>query len=108
MIDLNRTHARAVADLKLFIEFARRGPLALAQEVRGSVGTYDSPLRKPLQMDCAVKAGKSFHKSGFPVFVLIWVLFIQTDQVIIWSELSVMALLTTVLQQHVIGIRFVA
>lgn len=46
MIDLNRTHARAVADLKLFIEFARRGPLALAQEVRGSVGTYDSPFEE--------------------------------------------------------------
>ncbi|MCS5880692.1 hypothetical protein LNP17_11795 [Klebsiella variicola subsp. variicola] len=37
-IDLNRTSARAVADLKHFIEFAQRGPEALSQAVRGSVG----------------------------------------------------------------------
>ncbi|WP_049854947.1 DUF3320 domain-containing protein [Dickeya fangzhongdai] len=46
MIDLNRTSARAVADLKHFIEFAQRGPLALAQAVRGSVGGYDSPFEE--------------------------------------------------------------
>ncbi len=45
-IDLNRTSARAVADLKHFIEFAQRGPLALAQAVRGSVGGYDSPFEE--------------------------------------------------------------
>lgn len=46
MIDLNRTSARAVADLKHFIEFAQRGPVALAQAVRGSVGGYDSPFEE--------------------------------------------------------------
>ncbi|KIS44347.1 DUF3320 domain-containing protein [Kosakonia radicincitans] len=46
MIDLNRTSARAVADLKHFIEFAQRGPMALAQAVRGSVGGYDSPFEE--------------------------------------------------------------
>ncbi|WP_077293770.1 DUF3320 domain-containing protein [Yersinia proxima] len=45
-IDLNRTSARAVADLKHFIEFAQRGPMALAQAVRGSVGGYDSPFEE--------------------------------------------------------------
>lgn len=45
-IDLNRTSARAVADLKHFIEFAQRGPVALAQAVRGSVGGYDSPFEE--------------------------------------------------------------
>ena len=45
-IDLNRTSARAVADLKHFIEFAQRGPQALAQAVRGSVGSYDSPFEE--------------------------------------------------------------
>lgn len=45
-IDLNRTNARAVADLKHFIEFAQRGPVALAQAVRGSVGGYDSPFEE--------------------------------------------------------------
>lgn len=46
LIDLNRTSARAVADLKHFIEFAQRGPMALAQAVRGSVGGYDSPFEE--------------------------------------------------------------
>lgn len=46
LIDLNRTGARAVADLKHFIEFAQRGPIALAQAVRGSVGSYDSPFEE--------------------------------------------------------------
>ncbi|WP_017348380.1 DUF3320 domain-containing protein [Pantoea sp. A4] len=45
-IDLNRTSARAVADLKHFIEFAQRGPMALSQAVRGSVGSYDSPFEE--------------------------------------------------------------
>jgi len=42
LIDLNRTSARAVRDLKQFIEFADRGPLALAEPVEGSVGGFDS------------------------------------------------------------------
>ncbi|WP_149330354.1 DUF3320 domain-containing protein [Citrobacter braakii] len=46
LIDLNRTSARAVADLKHFIEFAQRGPMAMAQAVRGSVGGYDSPFEE--------------------------------------------------------------
>jgi hypothetical protein len=46
MIDLNRTSARAVTDLKHFIEFAQRGPKALASAVRGSVGGYDSPFEE--------------------------------------------------------------
>jgi very-short-patch-repair endonuclease len=46
MVDLNRTNARAVRDLKHFIEFANRGPRALAEAVQGSVGTYDSPFEE--------------------------------------------------------------
>ncbi|WP_416425063.1 DUF3320 domain-containing protein [Pseudomonas sp. App30] len=46
MIDLNRTNARAVRDLKHFIEFAQRGPRALAEAVQGSVGSYDSPFEE--------------------------------------------------------------
>ena len=44
MVDLNRTSARAVRDLKHFIEFAERGPRALAEAVQGSVGGFDSPF----------------------------------------------------------------
>jgi very-short-patch-repair endonuclease len=46
MVDLNRTSARAVRDLKHFIEFAQRGPRALAEAVQGSVGSYDSPFEE--------------------------------------------------------------
>ena len=44
MIDLNRTSARAVRDLKHFIEFAERGSRALVEAVHGSVGGFDSPF----------------------------------------------------------------
>ena len=46
MIDLNRTNARAVRDLKHFIEFSQRGPRALAEAIQGSVGGYDSPFEE--------------------------------------------------------------
>lgn len=46
MINLNRTSARAVRDLKHFLEFADRGPRALAEAVMGSVGGYDSPFEE--------------------------------------------------------------
>jgi very-short-patch-repair endonuclease len=46
MIDLHRTSARAVADLKHFVEFAHRGPRALAEAVHGSVGGFDSPFEE--------------------------------------------------------------
>lgn len=43
-IDLSRTQARAVADLKHFLEYAERGPVALAAAVRGSMGDFESPF----------------------------------------------------------------
>ncbi len=46
MIDLNRTSARAVRDLKHFIEFADRGPRALAEAIQGSVGAHESPFEQ--------------------------------------------------------------
>ncbi len=51
MIDLNRTSARAVADLKHFIEFADRGPRALAEAVKGSVGGHDSPFEEAVSAE---------------------------------------------------------
>jgi very-short-patch-repair endonuclease len=46
MIDLNRTSARAVHDLRHFIEFAHWGPKAITTAVRGSVGDFDSPFEQ--------------------------------------------------------------
>ena len=46
MIDLNRTSAEAVRDLRHFIEFAERGPRALVEAVAGSVGGFESPFEQ--------------------------------------------------------------
>lgn len=46
LIDLNRTSARAIRDLKNFLDFADRGPRALGEAVQGSVGGYDSPFEE--------------------------------------------------------------
>jgi len=46
MIDLTRTSAEGVRDLKTFIEFADRGPRALAETSRGSLGGADSPFEE--------------------------------------------------------------
>ena len=46
MIDLTRTSQRAIADLKHFIEFADRGPRAIAEADRGSLGGADSPFEE--------------------------------------------------------------
>lgn len=46
MIDLSRTSARAVADLRQFIEFADRGVEAIAATVKGSLGGYESPFEQ--------------------------------------------------------------
>jgi very-short-patch-repair endonuclease len=46
MVDLNRTSAEAVRDLRHFLEFADRGPRALMEAVQGSVGGYESPFEQ--------------------------------------------------------------
>ncbi len=46
MIDLTRTAAEGVRDLKAFVEFADRGPRALAEATRGSLGGADSPFEE--------------------------------------------------------------
>lgn len=43
-IDLSRTQARAVADLKHFLEYAERGSSALGAAVYGSMGDFESPF----------------------------------------------------------------
>ncbi|WP_275098566.1 DUF3320 domain-containing protein [Sedimenticola hydrogenitrophicus] len=43
-IDLARTQARAVADLKHFLEYAERGASALGAAVHGSMGDFESPF----------------------------------------------------------------
>ncbi|MBP6599883.1 MAG: DUF559 domain-containing protein, partial [Giesbergeria sp.] len=43
-MDLSRTQANGVRDLKHFLEFAERGPNALIESHQGSQGDFDSPF----------------------------------------------------------------
>lgn len=45
-VDLGRTGASGVADLKRFLDYAARGPVALAAGDEGSLGGYDSPFER--------------------------------------------------------------
>jgi len=45
-IDLNRTKARGVHDLKTFLDYAERGAIALPATEEGSVGTHESPFEE--------------------------------------------------------------
>ena len=51
MIDLTRTSQQAIADLKHFIEFADRGPRAIAEAVKGSMGGADSPFEEAVALE---------------------------------------------------------
>ncbi|MBS1983530.1 MAG: DUF3320 domain-containing protein, partial [Bdellovibrionales bacterium] len=45
-IDLSRTQAQGVADLKLFLDFAERGPNAILEAHTGSLGGFESPFEQ--------------------------------------------------------------
>lgn len=47
-IDLSRTSARAVIDLKHFLEYAERGSSILGAAVHGSMGDFDSPFESAI------------------------------------------------------------
>lgn len=51
MIDLTRTAAQGVSDLKDFIEYADRGPRAIAEAHRGSVGAVESPFEEAVMRE---------------------------------------------------------
>lgn len=58
-IDLSRTQAKGVHDLKHFLEFAERGARALAETVSGSMGDYDSPFEETV--------AAALHRKGWQV-----------------------------------------
>lgn len=49
-MDLSRTQAAGVRDLKHFMEFAERGARALGEAVSGSVGEFESPFEKAVHV----------------------------------------------------------
>lgn len=68
MIDLNRTSARAVHDLRHFIEFARQGPKAIATAVHGSHGGYDSPFEQYVADELRAKGWEIHPQIGVSRF----------------------------------------
>ena len=50
MIDLSRTSSNAIRDLKHYIEFAAKGPKALAEAHQGSVGATESPFEDSVKL----------------------------------------------------------
>lgn len=68
MIDLSRTSARAVRDLRHFIEFAERGPKALAAAVQGSVGGYESPFEEFVAIGLQGKGWQTHPQIGVSRF----------------------------------------
>lgn len=53
--DLSRTQAVGVRDLKHFLEFAERGPRALAESLKGSLGGFESPFEEAVASALASK-----------------------------------------------------
>lgn len=59
-MDLARTQAHGVRDLKLFLEFAERGPRALSEITRGGFGDFESPFEEAVASALA-KRGWELH-----------------------------------------------
>ncbi|MNJ08899.1 ATP-dependent RecD-like DNA helicase [compost metagenome] len=67
-IDLARTQAIGVRDLKHFLEFAERGPRALAEANFGSVGGFDSPFEEAVAAALAKKGWQIHTQIGVSSF----------------------------------------
>ena len=78
-IDLSRSSARAVADLKHFLEYAERGPEALGAAVHGSLGDFESPF------ESAVAAG--LRERGWTIHPQIGVSAFRVDLGVVHSDL---------------------
>ena len=78
-IDLARTQARAVADLKHFLEYAERGASALGAAVHGSMGDFESPFE--------VAVARGLQQKGWTVHPQIGVSAYRIDMGIVHPDL---------------------
>ena len=78
-MDLRRTSARAVADLKHFLEYAERGPQALGAAIHGSKGDFESPFE--------VAVARELQNKGWEVHPQIGVSSYRIDLGILHPEL---------------------
>jgi very-short-patch-repair endonuclease len=67
-LDLSRTQALGVRDLKHFLEFAERGPRALAEATKGSLGGFESPFEEAVAAALASKGWEVHTQIGASSF----------------------------------------
>ncbi|MDN0075425.1 DUF3320 domain-containing protein [Crenobacter sp. SG2303] len=67
-MDLSRTQALGVRDLKHFLEFADRGARALGEAVAGSVGDFDSPFEQAVSVALTEKGWVLHSQVGVSAF----------------------------------------
>ena len=73
-IDLSRTQSLAVKHLKSFLDYAERGPLAIAQAIALPIDTGDAPLEKAIAAALAQRGwGTELHVgcSGFRIDIAV-------------------------------------
>lgn len=67
-MDLSKTQAIGVRDLKHFLEFAERGPRALAEATSGSLGAFESPFEEAVAGALAAKGWQLHTQVGASAF----------------------------------------
>ena len=67
-IDLSRTSARAVADLKHFLEYAERGPAVLGGLPTGPLGDFESPFESAVARELRAKGWRVQPQIGVSKF----------------------------------------
>lgn len=67
-LDLSRTQAAGVRDLKHFMEFAERGARALGEAVAGSLGGFDSPFEQAVHVALTEKGWNLHTQVGVSSF----------------------------------------
>jgi very-short-patch-repair endonuclease len=67
-MDLSRTRAFGVRDLKHFLQFAERGVRALGEAIAGRVGDFESPFEKAVYAALAERGWKLHSQVGVSAF----------------------------------------
>ncbi len=67
-IDLSRTQARAVTDLKHFLEYARKGQSALGSAASGSIGDFESPFEATVSRELRMKGWQVHPQIGVSAY----------------------------------------
>ena len=67
-LNAERSKARGVKDLKAFLEYAEKGPEAIAARIEGSVGEFDSPFEEAVAQSLECKGWQVVPQVGVSGF----------------------------------------